>query len=152
MKNNCYRIKSEVVIESPVGKVWEILMDFPGYPAWNPFIRIAKGKLQKNRKIFILLTIPRGWIMFLFPRILEIKEQERIRWIGSFPAGGFFDGEHLFTLLADRDGKTRLVQEEEFRGILVPYLGKIVGRGAKRGFDAMNAALKKRAENMITAR
>jgi len=146
MKNNPYRINAEIVIERPVDKVWEVLTDFSKYPAWNPFIRTAKGKLQKNGKIFIFLTIPGGLVMLLRPRILEVKECDEIRWIGSFPVQGLFDGEHVFRLLPEGEDKTRLVQQEEFRGILVPYLGKIIGRGAERGFEAMNEALKIRLE------
>ena len=84
--------------------------------------------------------------MILRPEILEVKKQNEIRWLGSFLVQGLFDGEHEFRLLTEGEEKTRLVQQEEFRGILVPYLGKIIGRGAKRGFEAMNAALKKRVE------
>jgi hypothetical protein len=147
MKNNPYQVKSEVVIERSPQKVWEVLTDFSKYPEWNPFIRIAKGTLKKNGKIFIVLTIPGGWIMLLRPRILEVKERHEIKWLGSFMLRGIFDGEHLFSLVGEGENNTRLVQKEEFRGILIPCLGKLIGRGAKMGFDAMNAALKKRVEN-----
>lgn len=146
MKNNIYRIKSEVLIERPVSEVWKVLTDFENYFAWNPFIRIVKGKLKKNRKIFIFLTIPRGGIMLLRPRIIQVKEKHEIRWLGSFLIQGLFDGEHVFRLFPDSEYKTRLIQEEVFSGIFVPYMGKIVGRGAERGFEAMNAALKNRLE------
>ncbi len=39
----------------------------------------------------------------------------------------------------------RFVQEEAFRGILVPLMGRAI-EGARRGFEEMNRALKERAE------
>lgn len=146
MKKTRYQITAEVVIEKPCREVWEVLTDFSRYPEWNPFIRIAKGQPVKNRKIFIVLTIPPGWFMFLNPSILEIKQNHYLKWLGSLVVEGLFDGEHLFKLVEEGENKTRLIQQEKFTGLLVPYLGKFVGRGAKRGFDAMNAALKKRVE------
>ena len=40
---------------------------------------------------------------------------------------------------------TRLDQSENFRGLLVPFSGKILAR-AEAGFRALNEAVKKRAE------
>ncbi len=57
---------------------------------------------------------------------------------------GLFDGEHAFLIEATTSG-CRLRQEEEFRGILVPLFGSML-RDTERGFDAMNQALKQRAE------
>jgi hypothetical protein len=35
---------------------------------------------------------------------------------------------------------------EEFRGVLVPLIWRTMGEKARRGFEAMNAAIKERAE------
>ena len=34
---------SAIEIEAPAEKVWESLIDFTAYPAWNPFITRAEG-------------------------------------------------------------------------------------------------------------
>jgi hypothetical protein len=46
-------------------------------------------------------------------------------------------------LEADR---VRLVQRERFRGILVPLVWRTLDRDTRRGFEAMNQALKQRVE------
>ena len=58
---------------------------------------------------------------------------------------GLFDGEHSF-LLEEAAGGTRFTQTETFRGMLVPVLGKGLA-ATQEGFQAMNEALKKRAES-----
>jgi hypothetical protein len=59
---------------------------------------------------------------------------------------GLFDGEHALRLTQVQGPSTRFEQTETFRGALVPLLGSIIASGARRGFEAMNAALKQRVE------
>jgi hypothetical protein len=54
-------------------------------------------------------------------------------------------GEHVFQLESVGEGKTRFTQAERFSGVLVPLFGFFIGR-TERGFEAMNQALKARAE------
>lgn len=62
---------------------------------------------------------------------------------------GLFDGRHIFEL-QPAPGGTRLVQREEFRGILVPLFARSLDRNTARGFVAMNEALKARVEQAVT--
>ena len=41
------------------------------------------------------------------------------------------------------------VQREEFRGVLVPFFWKSLDTHTRQGFEAMNAALKQRAEAAV---
>jgi hypothetical protein len=59
---------------------------------------------------------------------------------------GLFDGDHRFVLTRFEPARTRLLQEETFRGALVPVFGGWIGAGARRGFEAMNRAAKARLE------
>src|SRR5215210_9363232 len=36
-------LHSEIEINAPAQRVWEVLTDFASYPQWNPFIRRASG-------------------------------------------------------------------------------------------------------------
>jgi uncharacterized membrane protein len=33
------QLHTEIDVEAPAERVWEVLMDFASYPQWNPFIR-----------------------------------------------------------------------------------------------------------------
>jgi hypothetical protein len=57
-----------------------------------------------------------------------------------------FDGEHVFELEPLDTGGTRFVHRESFRGILVPPLAKTLDTKTRRGFEAMNQALKDEVE------
>lgn len=56
-----------------------------------------------------------------------------------------FDGEHGFELEADA-AETLLCQTESFQGFLAPFLWRSLELATRTGFEAMNLALKARAE------
>ena len=94
------------------------------------------------------LKIPDGLPMSIRPRLLKVIPGEEILWRGTLGIEGLFDGEHRFSLQPVTPDVTRFTQEETFRRILVPLVGGMIVGGARRGFQAMNQALKVRVENI----
>ena len=80
------------------------------------------------------------------PTVREAVPQRRLRWLGHLLVPGIFDGEHSFTIEPLDAGGVRLVQQEDYRGILVPLLAKSLDRLTLPSFERMNRALKQRAE------
>jgi len=89
--------------------------------------------------------------MTLRPRLVEVAAGRELRWRGRLGVPGLLDAEHAF-LLRPHAGGTRLVQEETFRGVLVPLLAASLDRGTLPAFVAMNQALKRRAEEPARTR
>ena len=59
---------------------------------------------------------------------------------------GLFDGEHCFVIEPHGADRVRFVQHEAFTGLLVPLVPKTMESNIRQGFEAMNLALKARAE------
>ena len=78
------------------------------------------------------------------PKVLAAEPGLLLRWIGRLIMPGIFDGTHQFAL-DDVGGYTCLTQSETFRGVLVPFTGKIITQ-TEADFRALNQALKQRAE------
>jgi hypothetical protein len=76
---------------------------------------------------------------------VRIEEEHELTWLGRLLVPRLFDGQHSFVLEPGPDGGTRFTQSELFRGVLVPLMGGLL-RSTLRGFDAMNEALRERAE------
>ena len=72
------------------------------------------------------------------PKITQITPEKEIRWLGHFVIPGLFDGEHIFELKSIGDNKTKFVQRENFKGLLIPLLRKQLENGTKQGFELMN--------------
>lgn len=129
-----------------MAQVWEVFCDFERYPEWNPFVASLQGKVALGERIEARLTPPGGKGMTFKPRVTAFTAGTKLHWLGHLVIPGLFDGEHQFSLEAIGGNRTRFVQREDFTGILVPLVLKMVGDSTKEGFDAMNAALKQRVE------
>lgn len=139
------QIHTEIEIAAPPARVWEVLTDFAAYPAWNPLIVEAGGAARAGERLRIRVRIP-GYPPTTFrPTVLAVELPRELRWRGRLLLPGLFDGEHLFRLEPLEGGRTRLVQAERFRGVLVPFFRKMLA-ATERGFEAMNRALRERAE------
>jgi hypothetical protein len=138
-------LRRDVEIEASADRVWRVLTDFPAYPEWNPFITRIEGEPQVGARLEVRIEPPGGRAMTLRPRVVEAEPGSEFRWLGRFLAPGIFDGEHSFRIEPLSEGRVRLVQEESFRGALVGLVGGVLAK-TERGFDAMNQALKARAE------
>jgi len=134
-------IRTEIRIQAPTSAVWATLLDFPRYREWNPFIPAIEGQAKHGEK---LTAHFKGGMTFK-PRVTEFREGAVLEWLGKLGLGGLFDGRHRFELRTDGNA-TVLVQSEQFSGLLIPFLGKLL-KQTEKNFESMNQALKKRVES-----
>lgn len=137
---------TEIEIQASPARVWEILMDFEAYPTWNPFVQSIAGSKVVGGALAVKLQPPGGKPMAFAPKILDCNPNSSFRWRGKLWIRGLFDGEHSFELQPIAGVGTRFVHSEKFTGILVPLLRKMINTTTRQGFEAMNLALKARAE------
>jgi hypothetical protein len=84
--------------------------------------------------------------------VVEVVKERRLRWQGRLGVRRLFDADQLFLVEPRGAGRSRLVQQEQFSGLLVPFYQRALDRGTLPAFRAMNAALKDRAERATAAR
>jgi len=142
MKDIC----SQIEIAATPKQIWQILLDFESYPEWNPYIRNATGTPVVGKRIEVL-TQPEGSRKLVFhPVILRLEINNELRWRGSPLPRFLFSGEHIFLLQAKSPEITNFVQREIFTGLLIRFLQGTLDKRTLGGFQAMNEALKIRAE------
>ena len=139
-------IHTEIEINAPAEKVWGVLTDFAAFPSWNPFVRRIVGvpAVGEHLNIFVQPQGSKG--MGFTPAVLASTPNQELRWLGHLLLPGIFDGEHIFRIEALDANRVRFVQEEHFRGFLVPLFARSLEGGSRAGFEAMNQALKLRVE------
>ncbi len=54
-------LRSEVTINAPAERVWELLTDFGSFPDWNPFMQRASGEVVVGEKLVVYLKPPALW-------------------------------------------------------------------------------------------
>lgn len=132
-------------IAAPVEKVWAELSAVSEYAEWNPFITSFRGGMVAGGRVEVRIAPPGGRPMTFHPMVIAVEEGQRVEWLGRVLLPGVFDGRHSFQLEDMGDGRTRLTQTEAFSGFLVSLTGKTLER-TRTGFEAMNEALRVRAE------
>jgi hypothetical protein len=140
------QLRTEIDIDATPERVWQILTDFDAYPQWNPFMARASGTPVRGERLTIRMRPEGGRAVTFRPTVREVVPQRRLRWLGHLLVPGIFDGEHSFTIEPLDTGGVRLVQQEDFRGVLVPLLARSLDRRTLPAFQRMNRALKQRAE------
>ncbi len=137
----CLHIHTELDIDAPPDEVWAVLADTPAYPEWNPYHVRVEGPLERGKKLEVEVHKPNGHELTIHPRVKVIEPGAELTWGGGVP--GIFVGRHVFRLEALPDGRTRLVHEERFRGIAVPFaeLDSI-----EEGYEQVNRALAQRVQ------
>ncbi len=142
------RLHSETAIQASPERVWNVLTDFAAYPEWNPFIPRITGSLETGSRLDVQLQPPGSRGVRMRPTVQAAEPPRELRWLGHLGIPGLFDGEHRFRIEAVGTDWVRFVQEERFTGLLAPLVLRFVERGTRQGFEAMNQALKARAEQL----
>jgi hypothetical protein len=136
------QISSETEIATTPEQVWSVLTDFGAYPQWNPFIRSITGEARVGQTLDVRINRMR-----FRPKVLHVVPGRELRWLGHLLVPGLFDGEHRFEIERLAPDRVLFRQSERFTGLLAPLLWPLMGKSTARGFDAMNQALKQRAES-----
>lgn len=137
-------IVTTVDVDAPAETVWYVLVDFESYPEWNPRTRIT-GTAVEGERLRVAPGPEAGNVPTFRPRVLRADGSE-LRWLGHLYVRGLFDGDHRFVVEDLGDGRSRLIQSERFGGVLAGLLLRVYGAATRDGFEAVNAALKERAE------
>ncbi|MEU3406414.1 SRPBCC domain-containing protein [Streptomyces sp. NPDC006670] len=138
-------ITTEIIIDATPEEVWAVLTDLPRYCVWNPFIRQAVGQVAPGERLRLTRYAESGKPTTFHPTVRICVPAAELRWVDRFLVRGLFDGERFFRLSEGPGRTTRLEHGERFRGLLVPFLGKLL-EGTARNFTTMNEALRSRVE------
>lgn len=142
-------IHTSITIDAPAQEVWRHLVDFDSHANWNPFFASITGEPIVDTQLTVVArknldsTDPATGMTFR-PTVLKAEPGVELRWLGKLAFGGLFDGTHYF-LLQESDGSTTLEHGEEFRGVLIPFMGKVL-RETEAAFKTFNQTLKQRVE------
>ena len=145
-----WTIATAVEIDAPPERVWSVLVDLPSYREWNPFIVDAGGNVAAGETLSLRMALPGRRPMTITPRLLVAERNRELRWRGRLVLPYLFDGEHAFVLTPIEGGRTRVDHFERFAGVLLPIARPLIYDATLRAFQALNAALARRAAGAPT--
>lgn len=139
-------VHTEIVVDAPPARVWEILADLGSYCDWNPMIRAAEGDLKPGARLRLLFHPPGTKKRTFRPILTVVAEARELRWRGRPGVPAIIESDHFFILKEKNGNVTLLVHDMVFYGLIAPLVAWRTGRMLLGAFDAMNRALKERAE------
>lgn len=142
-------VRSETDIHAPAQQVWDVLLDFAAYPAWNPSIRALRGEALLGASLRLRIPLlPGRRCLPVRATVTDVQPPFRLRWAGVLLSRRLFCGEHEFLLQSLGNGATRFIQRETFSGALLPLLAPWLRRKVGPLYGQTAAALKIRAETL----
>lgn len=138
------RIEHRLGITAPAHVIWEIISDLAGWSAWNPSYAKASGRLSIGAPISLDATFPDVEPMHINGTIVDWVPDIQLLWKARLP----MFGRSLRYLEIDKLGDANCVfaNGELLDGFGARYVPLRKRRAAHRGYEAMNHALKARAE------
>ena len=138
--------RTTFAVDAPAARVWEALTALDRYPEWNPQIPRIRGSLRPGERIDLQLALPDRAPMNLTATIEEARPDVLLTWRGHVLAPWFFEGYRRFEIEPVASGRARVTHVEDIHGVLAPLFGLALGGRVQASHDALNAALKARAE------
>ncbi len=139
-------VDTRIEIEAPMARVWDLVATVENYGKWNPFVVMGRGTPVLNGFITVRARPSERVAKTFTPRITRLVPGRELRWLGHFLFPGLVDGEHIHELVPLSENRTLYVHRDEFAGLLVPLVWPRLERVTRKGFIAMNEALKREAE------
>ena len=139
-------LRTEIEIAASPKQVWNVLVDFTGYREWNPCIPGAEGKATPGTMLHVVIHWPGLKRSNYDLEVLAATPERELRWLGHLGRKGLLDGDHSFIIERAGEDRSHVKQTETFSGLLVPPLAPWLRNNILKGFDLMNAALRRRAE------
>ena len=142
-------VSTEIKIRAKPEKVWDVLTKFSDYEEWNPVMTRIIGEANLGKKIEVHIRTIKGKNRIYHPTITKFDINKELRWQGRSFLPGIFKGERIFEIKVISSEEISLIHLEVFRGIGVKLLGNRLDEDLQQSFEAMNIALKARAESKV---
>jgi len=134
---------TKIIINAPISRVWNILLDVDHYPQWNPSVAKIWGTIQEGRLIFAHISPLKS----VFPlQIVSLKERQELIWKGTLLSSGIMKGEHYYRLKDLGNGQTELQHGEYFTGLVSALIPTLIVSRLQASYKYHNEKLKVIAE------
>ncbi|HSA74303.1 MAG TPA: SRPBCC domain-containing protein [Nitrososphaeraceae archaeon] len=140
-------IETHIIVDCTPDRIWNILTNFEEYESWNPFMTKVQGDAKLGAKIKVQIRTKGEKQRIYHPIITRLEINKELRWKGKSFLPGIFDGERIFLIEKSAYNKIAFYHKELFSGLGVKLVGNKLDENLSEGFEKMNQALKKRAEN-----
>lgn len=135
-------VRSEVLVDAPIGDVWKVITTPAEYDEWNTVINSVKGKMQEGQEVNFTFHQGEGKSYPIKATVKKVEEQKLVNQFGGMT--GIMTFNHKF-ILEESGNQTKLVIHEEYRGAMVPFWN---AEPVGAAYDKLVGEIKARAESI----
>ena len=133
---------ANILINAPLEKVWQALIDVENYPRWNPFTTRVETTFVVGEPAILYVTMS-GQRRVEHEKIIAFEPQHAIAW-GVVMGAPFILASNRRQIVEALDAEhTQYQTYQTFSGLLAPLIMTLYRKDIQRGFEAVGAALKK---------
>ena len=137
---------TRVDIDAPAERVWSILEDLDRYAEWNPFTVRIETDFVVGHPIVLHVSFDGAKPMRQTEILRRWAPGEELRWSMTIGPAWFFRAERVQRVEVLGPARCRYISEDAFAGLFSPVVELLYGPKVQRGFDALGAALARRAQ------
>ena len=139
------RVEHRIGVQAPAEVIWAEIADLEAWHEWNPLYPQASGKIRIGGTLDLTLALEGQPPQAIKPVVLDWAPNEQLLWRLKL-LGGTIRTTRYIEIEALGPENCIVSNGEFFGGLMGGSLVKRVGRSVRQGFEAMNDALKARAE------
>lgn len=138
-------IEHRVGIQAPAEFIWAVIHDLASWESWNPTYTKARGDIRIGGALEMTLELPGQAPQQIRPVVLDWVPNEQLHWKLTM-LGGLVKTTRYIEIEQLAEASCIVSNGEFFAGLMGPTVVRRAGGSVRRGFVAMNEALKARAE------
>ena len=135
-------------VNAPASRVWQVLTTLGSYGDWNPQIPRITGTLEQGATIRLRLALPRRPAMDVSAIIEQADPEVLLTWRGHVLAPRLFEGYRKFAIQPITPARVSVTHVEDIHGLIAPAFALLIGRPVQKSHEALNQALRDRAESL----
>ncbi len=139
-------LTTEITLEAPVDRIWQLLTDFGLYPQWNPLFTKATGPVNPGERFDLVVKLPGMDPFPIKPVLQEAEPKSRLSWQSSMLSSALLSWTFCYELHSLSPDRLRLTQRSSFKGLLSPLFSFAMKKPVTDGMQSLNDALKRWGE------
>lgn len=139
MQHENIHISTDIIINAPIEKVWEVISDLENWNKWTTLVLSAQGAILKDAAITIEFANPEGGGMTFQRTVFHFENGKTFGWTGDAFAG--LKDFHIYELEVLEDGTTKFIQSDGLHGAEVPGV-EVIEQQMLEGYKVFNQQLK----------
>lgn len=139
-------IKTEIILEAPAARIWELLADIALYQYWNPLFQRASGQMTVGEQLELVVHLPQIEPFSVKPTLKRVVPQSAFCWQYVLQSKRVFCGSFCTKIETLPDQQLKVVLKSSFGGLMGPLFSLSMSTPIAAGLESLNKALRRWGE------